>query len=167
MLDLNKETGISKTKLKKDSKNIQELGNKISKLSINKIELFKFSPNIFDAIINLKKIKSNSAKKRQIQYLGKLLREIDLSNAFLTMENLKVSSQREVKRNHIAEKWRDELLKKNDSITKFINQYPDIDKQSLRQTIVNAQKENLNNSQPKYSRQLYKIIKDIIVKDLD
>ena len=94
MLDLNKETSISKTKLKKDSKNIQELGKKISKLSINKIELFKFSPNIFVIIINLKKIKSNSAKKRQIQYLGKLLREIDLINAFLTMENLKVSSQR-------------------------------------------------------------------------
>ena len=92
MLNLNEEINISKTKLKKDSKNIQELGRKISELSINKIELFKFSPNIFDAIINLKKIKSNSAKKRQIQYLGKLLREIDLSGNIIYRPETKITA---------------------------------------------------------------------------
>ena len=110
MIDSNNTKIISKTELKRDSKKIQEFGRKISELNINKIELFKFPSNIFDAIIDLKKINSNSAKKRQVQYLGKLLREIDLSAAFLIMEGLKVSAQKEIQENHIVEKWRDELI---------------------------------------------------------
>jgi ribosome-associated protein len=160
MADLDKDSVISKTELKKDSKKIQEFGRKISELTINNIEAFKFPSNIYEATIGLKNIKSNSAKKRQVQYLGKLLREIDLTDAFLIMKQLKVSSQKEIQRNHIIEDWRDKLLSNNDSITQFVDEYPKIDRQSLRQTISNAQKDNKS---PKYSRQLFKLIKDIIM----
>ena len=160
MVDLEKDSVVSKTELKKDSKNIQQFGRKISGLSINNIEAFKFPSNIYEATIDLKNIKSNSAKKRQVQYLGKLLREIDLTDAFLIMKQLKVSSQKEIQRNHIIEDWRDKLLSNNDSITQFVDEYPKIDRQSLRQTISNAQKDNKS---PKYSRQLFKLIKDIIM----
>ena len=160
MADLDKDSVISKTELKKDSKKIQEFGRRISKLTINNIEAFKFPSNIYEATIDLKNIKSNSAKNRQVQYLGKLLREIDLTDAFLIMKQLKVSSQKEIQRNHIIEDWRDKLLSNNDSITQFVDEYPKIDRQSLRQTISNAQKDNKS---PKYSRQLFKLIKDIIM----
>ena len=160
MAGLDKDSVISKTELKKDSKKIQEFGRRISELTINNIEAFKFPSNIYEATIDLKNIKSNSAKKRQVQYLGKLLREIDLTDAFLTMKQLKVSSQKEIQRNHIIEDWRDRLLSNNDSITQFVDEYPKIDRQSLRQTISNAQKDNKS---PKYSRQLFKLIKDIIM----
>jgi ribosome-associated protein len=160
MADLDKDSVISKTELKKDSKKIQEFGRRISELTINNIEAFKFPSNIYEATIDLKNIKSNSAKKRQVQYLGKLLREIDLTDAFLIMKQLKVSSQKEIQRNHIIEDWRDKLLSNNDSITQFVDEYPKIDRQSLRQTISNAQKDNKS---LKYSRQLFKLIKDIIM----
>ena len=160
MADLDKDSVISKTELKKDSKKIQEFGRKIYELTINNIEAFKFPSNIYEATIDLKNIKSNSAKNRQVQYLGKLLREIDLTDAFLIMKQLKVSSQKEIQRNHIIEDWRDKLLSNNDSITQFVDEYPKIDRQSLRQTISNAQKDNKS---PKYSRQLFKLIKDIIM----
>ena len=160
MADLDKNSVISKTELKKDSKKIQEFGRRISELTINNIEAFKFPSNIYEATIGLKNIKSNSAKKRQVQYLGKLLREMDLTDAFLIMKQLKVSSQKEIQKNHIIEDWRDKLLSNNDSITQFVDEYPKIDRQSLRQTISNAQKDNKS---PKYSRQLFKLIKDIIM----
>ena len=160
MADLDKDSVISKTELKKDSKKIQEFGRRISELTINNIEAFKFPSNIYEATVDLKNIKSNSAKKRQVQYLGKLLREMDLTDAFLIMKQLKVSSQKEIQRNHIIEDWRDKLLSNNDSITQFVDEYPKIDRQSLRQTISNAQKDNKS---PKYSRQLFKLIKDIIM----
>ena len=117
MVDLDKDSVISKTELKKDSKKIQQFGREISELTINNIEAFKFPVNIYEATIDLKNLKSNSAKKRQVQYLGKLLREIDLADAFITMKQLKVSSQKEIQRNHIIEGWRDKLLINNDSIT--------------------------------------------------
>jgi ribosome-associated protein len=163
MVDLEKDSVVSKTELKKDSKKIQQFGRKISELTINNIEAFKFPLNIYEAVIGLKNLKSNSAKKRQVQYLGKLLREIDLTDAFLVMKQLKVSSQKEIQRNHIIEGWRDKLLSNNNSITEFVDEYPKIDRQSLRQTISNAQKEKKEDKWPKYSRQLFKLIKDIVM----
>ena len=164
MVDLEKDSVVSKTELKKDSKKIQQFGRKISELTINNIEEFKFPLNIYEAVIGLKNLKSNSAKKRQVQYLGKLLREFDLTHAFLVMKQLEVSSQKEIQRNHIVEGWRDKLLSNNDSITEFVDEYPKADRQSLRQTISNAQKEKKDNRPPKYSRQLFKLIKDIMSK---
>ncbi len=163
MLDIDKEVVVSKTELKKDSKKIQAFGKKISELTVKNIETFKFSPNIYEAIIDLKNIKSNAAKKRQVQYVGKLLREIDLTPAFLIIEQLKVSSQKETQQNHSIEKWREELLINADSITQFFNQYPNIDRQSLRQAITNAQRERKEKKPPKYSRQLFKILREIII----
>ena len=163
MVDLEKDSVVSKTELKKDSKKIQQFGRKISELSMNNIEAFKFPLNIYEAVIGLKNLKSNSAKKRQVQYLGKLLREFDLTHAFLVMKQLEVSSQKEIQRNNIIEGWRNKLLNNNNSITEFVDEYPEIDRQSLRQTISNAQKEKKDNKNPKYSRQLFKLIKDIIM----
>ena len=163
MEDLDKNLIVSKTELKKGSKKIQQFGKKISELTLNNIQEFKFPSNIYDAAIDLKNLKSNSAKKRQAQYLGKLLREIDLTGAFLIMEQLKVTSQKEIQRNHVVESWRDKLLSNNNSITEFVEKYPQIDRQSLRQTISNAQKEKEGNKPPKYLRQLFKLIKDIVI----
>ena len=163
MVDLDKDSVVSKTELKKDSKKIQQFGRKISELTINNIKAFKFPINIYEATIDLKNLKSNSAKKRQVQYLGKLLREIDLTDAFIVMKQLKVSSQKEIQRNNIIESWRDKLLTNTESITEFVDKYPKIDRQSLRQTISNAQKEKKDNKPPKHSKQLFKLIKDIVI----
>ena len=163
MVDLDKDSVVSKTELKKDSKKIQQFGRKISELTINNIKAFKFPINIYEATIGLKNLKSNSAKKRQVQYLGKLLREIDLTDAFIVMKQLKVSSQKEIQRNNIIESWRDKLLTNTESITEFVDKYPKIDRQSLRQTISNAQKEKKDNKPPKHSKQLFKLIKDIVI----
>jgi len=163
MVDLDKDSVVSKTELKKDSKKIQQFGRKISELTITNIKAFKFPINIYEATIDLKNLKSNSAKKRQVQYLGKLLREIDLTDAFIVMKQLKVSSQKEIQRNNIIESWRDKLLTNTESITEFVDKYPKIDRQSLRQTISNAQKEKKDNKPPKHSKQLFKLIKDIVI----
>ena len=163
MVDLDKDSVVSKTELKKDSKKIQQFGRKISELTINNIKAFKFPINIYEATIDLKNLKSNSAKKRQVQYLGKLLREIDLTDAFIVMKQLKVNSQKEIQRNNIIESWRDKLLTNTESITEFVDKYPKIDRQSLRQTISNAQKEKKDNRTPKHSKQLFKLIKDIVI----
>tara|TARA_B100000768_G_C11209654_1_gene345446 strand:+ start:241 stop:732 length:492 start_codon:yes stop_codon:yes gene_type:complete len=163
MLDTDTEIVISKTELKKDSKKIQDFGRKISQLTVKNIEIFNFSSKTYEAIIDLKNLKSNSAKKRQVQYVGKLLRETDLTHAFLIMKHLKVSSQKEIQKNHTIEKWRDKLLSSAESITEFFDEYPNINRQLIRQAITNAQKEKKEEKPPKYSRQLFKIIKDIIV----
>lgn len=80
---------ISKTELKRDSKKIQAFGKSIGDLSIDQIKSFDLPDAVFIAITEYKSLKSNAAKNRQVQYLGKLLREIDLTQAYQQMDQLK------------------------------------------------------------------------------
>ena len=77
---------ISKTELKKDSKKVQAFGKSIGDLSFDQIKSFDLPEAILNAIKEYKSLKSNAAKNRQVQYLGKLLREIDLTSAYQTMD---------------------------------------------------------------------------------
>ncbi|HCK03198.1 MAG: DUF615 domain-containing protein [Methylophilales bacterium] len=153
---------ISKTELKKDSKKVQAFGRSIAELSNDEIKKFNFPVNIQEAIKEFKAIKSNSAKKRQVQFLGKLLREVDLTEAYGVMERLRTNSQQEIQANHYIEKWRDKLLSNKEAITEFISLYPEADSQSLRQLIQNSLKERSLNKPPKSYRQLFQIIKSMI-----
>lgn len=154
---------ISKTELKKDSKKIQAFGKKISDLSLEEINSFNFPDIILKAIKDCRSITSNVAKKRQVQYLGKLLREIDLTEAYLRMDQIKNNSQIEVRNNHKAETWRHRLINDKDSLTELIRLFPDIDRQKIRQLIQNTLKEKKDSNPPKYYRQLFKYIKENIV----
>ena len=154
---------VSKTELKKDSKKIQAFGKKISELSSEEISSFKFPDTILKAIKDCKSIKSNVAKKRQAQYLGKLLREIDLSEAYLRMDQINSNSQLEVRNNHKAEIWRESLIQDKNALTELIKLYPDVDRQKIRQLIQNTLKETKASNPPKYYRHLFKYIKEHIV----
>ena len=153
---------VSKTELKKDSKKIQAFGKKISELSLDEINSFNFTDSIFNAIKEYKLIKSNAAKKRQVQYLGKLLREIDLTSAYLQMEQLKNGSQLEIRNNHMVEAWRDRLIQDKEALTELINHFPDIDIQKIRQLVQNAIKEKNEKKSPKYYRLIFKYLKENI-----
>ena len=79
----------SKTQLKKEADDIQQFGIEISNLPNHKIKELSLSDEIIEAIIFYKEIKKNSAKRRQAQFLGKLLRDFDLSNVTQEMDTLK------------------------------------------------------------------------------
>ena len=154
---------VSKTELKKDSKKIQAFGKKISELSSEEISSFKFPDTILKAIKDCKSIKSNVAKKRQVQYLGKLLREIDLSEAYLRMDQINSNSQLEVRNNHKAEIWRERLIQDKNALTELIRLCRDVDRQKIMHLIHNTLKETKASNPPKYYRQLFKYIKEHII----
>ena len=158
------ETGfISKTELKRDSKKIQAFGKSIGDLSIDQIKSFDLPDAGFNAITEYKSLKSNAAKNRQVQYLGKLLREIDLTQAYQQMDQLKNGSQIEIRKNHIVESWRDKLIQDKEALTKLINEFPHIDRQLIRQLIQNAIKEKKDSKPPKFYRQIFRYLKEQIV----
>jgi ribosome-associated protein len=152
---------ISKTTLKKEAKQIQSLGVEISKFNPEVIEDFNFPLNIVNAIIDLKNIKSNSAKKRQAQYLGKLLRTIDLTETYNLIAKLKMNSKKELQINSLVEEWRDKLIRDESELTNLINLYPNIDIQATRKIILNSQKEKGKSN--KYCKQLYQSLRSFIL----
>ncbi len=154
---------ISKTEQKKDSKKIQAFGKKICALSIDEINSFNFEEDILIAIKEYKSIKSNVAKKRQTQYLGKLLRATDLTNAYFQMQQLENNSKIEMRDNHKIETWRTRLMSDKDALTELINQHPTIDIQKIRRLINNSSREQKESKPPKSFRLIFKYLKEHII----
>lgn len=147
----------SKTQLKKEADDIQQFGIEISNLPNHKIKELSLSDEIIEAIIFYKEIKKNSAKRRQAQFLGKLLRDLDLSNVNQEMGTLKAFSRLQVKFEHEAELWRDKLINGQSALNEYINEFqPDL--ANLNQTINAARKEFQSDKKSKNYRNLYRII---------
>lgn len=153
---------ISKTQLKKKSKDILDFSNDVSCLSQNQLNDLDLPNNIASAIEDLKKIKSNSAKKRQLQYIGKLFRSIDLDEIYIKFEKIRNQSEITKKHFHQIEDWRDKLINSPETITEFINKFPSTDAQNLRMLIKNARSELKNNKTRKSSKSLFKILSKIM-----
>ena len=147
----------SKTQLKKEADDIQQFGIEISNLPNHKIKELSLSDEIIEAIIFYKEIKKNSAKRRQAQFLGKLLRDFDLANVTQEMDTLKSFSKLQVKFEHEAELWRDKLINDQSALNEYINEFePDLT--NLNQTINAARKEFQSDKKSKNYRNLYRII---------
>jgi ribosome-associated protein len=147
----------SKTQLKKEADDIQQFGIEISNLPNHKIKELSLSDEIIEAIIFYKEIKKNSAKRRQAQFLGKLLRDFDLSNVTQEMDTLKAFSRLQIKFEHEAELWRDKLINDQSALNEYINEFqPDLT--NLNQKINAARKEFQSDKKSKNYRNLYRII---------
>ena len=152
----------SKTALKNEAKDIHAFGRILVGLTDKQISQIELPENVHEAIKELKKLKKNSAQKRQSLYLAKLLRAIDLSEAQRFVHHLKFESQTEIKKFHKAEDWRDKLVANMSNLTDFINLSPRIDVQKLRKLILNSQIEIKKGSSKKFQKELFVFIKETL-----
>ena len=152
----------SKTALKNEAKDVQAFGRILVGLTDKQISQIELPESVYEAIKELKKLKKNSAQKRQSLYLAKLLRAIDLSEAQRFVDQLKFESQTEIKKFHKVENWRNKLLADISNLTDFVYIYPGIDIQKLRKLILNSQNEIKKGSSKKYQKELFQLIKEIL-----
>ena len=152
----------SKTALKNEAKDVHAFGKILAGLTNKQISQIEFPENVHEALRELKKLKKNSAQKRQSLYLAKLLRTIDLSEAQQFVDHLKFEAQTEIKKFHKVEAWRNKLVTDISNLTDFINLSPSIDIQKLRELILNSQREIKKGSPKKFQKELFKFIKEIL-----
>jgi ribosome-associated protein len=152
----------SKTALKNEAKDIHAFGRILVGLTDKQISQIELPENVYEAIKELKKLKKNSAQKRQSLYLAKLLRSIDLTDAQRFVDHLKFESQTEIKKFHEVEGWRDKLLADISNLTDFVNLSAGIDIQKLRKLILNSQREIKRGSSKKFQKELFHFIKETL-----
>jgi ribosome-associated protein len=152
----------SKTALKSEAKDVHAFGKILVSLTDKQISQIDLPESVHEAIKELKKLKKNSAQKRQSLYLAKLLRAIDLSEAQQFVDYLKFESQKEIKKFHKVEDWRDKLLADISNLTNFVNLFPTIDIQKLRKLILNSQNEIKKGSSKKRQKELFQLIKETL-----
>lgn len=150
----------SKTQKKKEAQDLQKLGERLVKLSNDLISDMVLPPEVYDAVMFAKTLKKHGALRRQMQYIGTLMRKYDPAPIQAALHNLDTGNERKAAAFQEMERLRDELIAGNvnllDSIVKTC---PDADRQQISQLVRQAQKEIKDNKPPKASRALFRYLR--------
>ena len=153
--DMEQDTTSSKTRVKQEMHALQMIGERLIGLNSNQLKECLLPDTLFEAIIEAKQIRKNGARRRQIQYIGKLMREVDISPIKEKMSIWDGISKEHTAWIHQIERWRKSLLEDNDSFSKFAGLHPDANLQRIRTLIRNTHKETLSSKPPKSFRALF------------
>lgn len=152
----------NKTRIKRECDHLLDIGDEILKLKPEEIDSLELPTDLEAAVQTALKIKSRSGLKRQRQYIGKLLRNIesdDLESRLRKIQHRHDTNTAQFKR---LERWRDDLIENNKAtLNEIIEQYPDIDRQHINQLIRRAHQEQKQSKAPASSRKLFKYLREL------
>jgi len=151
---------VSKTKRKQEMTALQSLGARLVDLPESQIAELPMEENLREAVLEAKRITSHEAKRRQMQYVGKLMRKIDPEPLRERLEAMTGHSARAAAQHRRLEGWRERLLADDEALTAFAAEHPDADLQALRTLIRNARKEQKAAKPPRAYRELFRLIKE-------
>ena len=151
----------SKSQLKRDAHALQQLGTELLDVPEAAWQTLRLPDQLIAALKEAKRIPSRGARKRQLQYIGKLMREVDPEPIQQYFEQLRLETRLQARKHHALEDWRDRMLSEGDAaIQEFVETQPTADRQHLRQLVRQAKKEQAADKPPKSSRALFRYIRD-------
>ena len=150
---------VSKSEIKRDAEVLKKLGVELVNLSKNEISKIPLDEDLLYAIELAQKIKKEGYR-RQIQYIGKLLRNRDIEPITQALDKLKNRHNQQVAMFHRLEKLRDELIETGDAES-IMELFPSADRQQLRTLARSARKELTANKPPKTARQIFQYLKEL------
>jgi len=157
---------VSRTQKKHDAEAAQDLGERLLDIPNKQLQTLKLPENLFDAVQEAKNIKAFGGRKRQLQYIGKLMRNIELDHIvefFDQIDNKNYALNAKFKN---MEDWRDRLVfEGNDAIQSFQTEYPNADTQQLRQLVRNANNKKNEKLALKSKRAIFQYVKDTITNN--
>lgn len=156
---------LSKSQVKRDMHKLQELGESFITMNEKQLNSLPLSEELLDAIYIARKMPPKEARRRQIQYIGRLMREGNHEEIQAAVEKLQTRNDQYVHRQHQIERYRDLLIENDKSVFQsLVSDCPNIDIQRLRQLVRNAQKEREENKPPVNARKLFGFIRDELAK---
>ena len=156
---------VSKSEIKRDAEALKKLGEKLVELTPAKLDKIPLDDNLQEAVFLAQRLQKE-ARRRQLQYIGKLLRNTDvepIQEALDKIENKHLQQQIVL---HKLELLRDELIEQGDTaLTRLLNDYPQADRQQLRNLIRSAEKGGEQNKPAKAYRELFQCLKEIFLTE--
>ena len=144
---------------------LQVLGVALVALPEGQLQAMRLDPDLLAALLEAKRIKSHEAKRRQMQYIGRLMRDVDAAPIRARMAEIEGSSAQATARHRRLEAWRERLIEDDEALTAFAAEHPGADLQALRALIRNARKEASLGKPPRAYRELFRVLKEIAAPD--
>jgi ribosome-associated protein len=156
---------LSKSQVKRDMHKLQALGESFITMNEKQLNLLPLSEELLDAIYIARRLPPKEARRRQIQYIGRLMREGNHEEIQAAVDKQQNRNDQHIHRQHQIERYRDLLIEDDKTVFQsLVGQCPAIDIQHLRQLVRNAQKEREENKPPINSRKLFGFIRDEFAK---
>jgi len=140
---------------------LQALGVALVELPETLLKDMRLGQPLLDAVFEAKRIKSHEAKRRQIQYIGRLMREVDPTTIRSRLAEIEGHGARATARHRRLEAWRERLMADDGALTAFAAEHPGADLQGLRTLIRNSRKEQKESKPPRAYRELFRVLKAI------
>ncbi|EKC2838198.1 ribosome-associated protein [Salmonella enterica] len=152
---------VSKSEIKRDAEELKRLGAELVDLGKNALDKIPLDADLRDAIELAQRIKMEG-RRRQLQLIGKMLRQRDVEPIRQALDKLKNRHNHQVVLFHKLEHLRDRLIVEgDDAVAEVLTLWPHADRQQLRSLIRNAKKEKEGNKPPKSARQIFQYLREL------
>ena len=153
----------SKTAVKKEMQALQQMGEKLVKLSNNELaKIHIHDEHLIEALATARRLTSREALRRQLQYIGKLMRDTDLTEIEAGLAKREEGQREQAKQFQRLELLRDELADTGISaIENVLSLYPHADRQRLRQLVMQIEKDAQAKKPPAAKRKLFQYLKEL------
>lgn len=131
----------SKTRLKQASHEMQSLGEALVELPDSRLDGLAIPERLLDAVREFKRTRTHEGRRRQMQYIGKLMRGVDTDPIRQAVTDMQLGRAKDSLALHQAERWRAELLESDEALTRWTAEHPQSDVQQLRSLVRSARKD--------------------------
>jgi ribosome-associated protein len=152
----------SKTQLKQQMHALQQLGQSLVALPAERLDGLQLPERLREAIDEFKRTRSHEGRRRQLQFIGKLMRGVDAEPLLTAVAAEKLGPAVQALQLHEAERWRLELVNTDDAVVRWSNAYPASDAQRLRALVLAARREGTQPAGQRHGRawrELFQFVK--------
>lgn len=162
---MDRDTAVSKTQRKRDMHELQQLGEALVGLSTERLAALELPEALREAVDEARRIAKRGARRRQLQYIGRLMRDADAPRIRAQIDGWRNDAARHAASLHQAERWRDLLLEDEGALGELLERFPAADLQRLRTLLRNARQEAASGKPPKSARALFQVLRALLVGD--
>jgi ribosome-associated protein len=152
----------SRSQVKREMLALQSLGEQLVLLTQDQINHIEMPQDLRDAVFFAKTLKKNETRRRQMQYIGTLMRDVDPDPIRKALNEISRGRGHDAELFRELEQWRNGLIDGNDEfLARTVNRFPDSDPGRLRSLALKARKEREENQPPKASRALFRYLREL------
>jgi ribosome-associated protein len=156
---------LSKTRRKQLQHELQAIGEELVEISEDRLASLDLPERLLDAVLAARRITAHEARRRQLQYIGKIMRNVDAAPIRAALEGWRTQSHRYTLGHKRVEAWRERLISDPDAVGELLAEHPAADARGLRALAESAVRERENGQPPRSYRALYQALRAVIERD--
>jgi ribosome-associated protein len=156
--------GPSKSQRKREMHALQALGERLVELPASQLERIELPPELVVAIALARRVTAREGRRRQLQYVGKLMRRVDADAIRARLEVDDAQHRLETAVMHAAERWRDALIDSPERFAEFTARHPQAAR-GLHPLVRAARAEHAKQQRGRHYRELYRELREVLLAD--